>query len=156
MSVAQICWSVAVVVFLLVELATPSALVSIWLMAGAVAALLVSLVCPVVWVQLTVFLAVSILALAFTRPLVLKKVRTKFVPTNADQTVGMKGRVTQAIAPGEPGRVQVNGLSWAACSDDTLAQGDWCTVQSITGATLHVTAACDKQAQQEEEKVWSM
>ena len=63
-----ILWLALVVVFILVELAT-TALVSIWLVAGAVAALLVSLFTDSWTVELAVFAVVSAVALAASRPL---------------------------------------------------------------------------------------
>ena len=140
MTIPQICWTAAVLLFLVLELLTPSTLIAIWFMAGALAALLVSIICPVLWVQVLVFLAVSIAALAVTRPLIAKKVKPDFEPTNADAVIGMRAKGTAAIAPDEPGRVFVNGLSWAAASQEELAEGAWCTVQAITGATLQVSA----------------
>ena len=140
MTIPQICWTAAVLLFLVLELLTPSTLIAIWFMAGALAALLVSIICPVLWVQVLVFLAVSIAALAVTRPLIAKKVKPDFEPTNADAVIGMRAKVTAAIAPDEPGRVFVNGLSWAAASQEELAEGAWCTVQAITGAPLQVSA----------------
>ncbi len=144
MTFVQCSWVVGIVLFLLLELATPSALVSIWFMIGSAAGMIVSLFCPLVWVQMLAFLLVSTVSLAVTRPLVRKKLQTRFVPTNADQVVGMHARVTQAIAPDEPGRVQVNGLSWAASAQQALPVGSWCTVRAINGVTLQVEA-CEKQ-----------
>lgn len=153
MTVAQIVWTVAIVGFLLLELATPSALVSIWFMAGSVAALLVSLFCPVFWVQTVVFLVVTVVTLVFTRPLVVKKVKNTFLPTNADQVVGMKGRVLVEIRPNEVGRIHVNGLDWAARANETLPEGSWCVVERINGATLTVHKA--EEAQYEEVTTWN-
>ena len=140
MTFAQICWTAAVLLFLVLELLTPSTLIAIWFMAGALAAPLVSIICPVVWVQVLVFLAVSIAALLITRPLIVKKVKPNFVPTNADTVIGMRAKVTAVIRPDEPGRVYVNGLSGAAAAQEELPEGAWCTVCSISGATLQVSS----------------
>ena len=144
MTFAQILWTAAVLLFLVLELLTPSTLIAIWFMAGALAALLVSIVCPVVWVQVLVFLAVSIAALVFTRPLIAKRVKPNFVRTNADTVIGMPAKVTVPIRPNEPGRVFVNGLSWAAASEETFAEGEWCTVSAIAGATLQVYRSAEQ------------
>ncbi len=148
MTLAQIVWTAAVLLFLVLELLTPSTLIAIWLMAGAIVALLVSIICPVVWVQVLVFLVVSIAALAITRPLIAKRVKPNFVPTNADAVIGMQAKVTAAIRPNEPGRVYVNGLSWAACADEELAEGEWCTVQAIAGSTVTVSKTAEVSPQE--------
>ena len=64
-------WLGAAVVFGLIEAAT-AALVSVWFVGGAVAALLVSLLGGALWLQILLFLAVSAVILALTRPLVKK------------------------------------------------------------------------------------
>ena len=64
-------WLGAAVVFGLIEAAT-AALVSVWFVGGAVAALLVSLLGGALWLQILLFLAVSAVILALTRPLVRK------------------------------------------------------------------------------------
>ena len=148
MTLAQIVWTAAVLLFLVLELLTPSTLIAIWFMAGSLAALLVSIICPVVWVQVLVFLAVSIAALVITRPLIAKRVKPKFVPTNADAVIGAQAKVTAAIRPNEPGRVYVNGLSWAARADEVLEEGEWCTVQGITGATVTVSKTVQTPARE--------
>ena len=144
MTLAQILWTAAVLLFLVLELLTPSTLIAIWFMAGALAALLVSIVCPAVWVQVLVFLAVSIAALVFTRPLIAKRVKPNFVRTNADTVIGMPAKVTAPIRPNEPGRVFVNGLSWAAASGESFDEGEWCTVAAIAGATLQVYRSAEQ------------
>ena len=148
MTLAQIVWTAAVLLFLVLELLTPSTLIAIWFMAGSLAALLVSLICPVVWVQVLVFLAVSIASLVVTRPLIAKRVKPNFVPTNADAVIGAQARVTVPIRPNEPGRVYVNGLSWAARADEVLEKGEWCTVEAITGATVTVSKTAQAPARE--------
>lgn len=147
MTVAQICWCVAIVAFLLLELATPSMLVSIWLMIGAICALLITLVTPVVWIQLLTFAIVSALTLVYTRPLLVARARQPFVPTNADRLVGAEAIVVQAITPQRPGRVEIQGVSWAARADEELPEGASCQVTDIAGATLQVSAVCEQVPQ---------
>ena len=88
-------WLGAAVVFGLIEAAT-AALVSVWFVGGAVAALLVSLLGGALWLQILLFLAVSAVILALTRPLV-KKMAGHVQPTNLDQTIGASARVTEDI-----------------------------------------------------------
>ncbi len=141
---SQISWGVIAAALLVLELAVPGSLICIWFMLGAVAALLVSLVCPVFWVQVLVFLAVSITTLVLTRPLVADKIKARFVPTNADQVIGKVARVIRPIAPNQKGRVQLEGLGWAAAADTPLAEGEECRVLAISGATLHVAPLTDR------------
>ena len=66
-------WLGVLVICLIVEGAVPG-LVSIWFAFGALVALLTSLLNAPLWLQVTVFLVVSLAALFLTRPLVKKYV----------------------------------------------------------------------------------
>lgn len=103
-------------------------LVSIWFAAGALVALLVSVVMDSVLVQMAVFVAVSLLTLLFTRPLVSKYVTPRQQPTNSELNVGKKAQVIRTITPNSPGRVRLEGVDWAARSAETIAEGSWCIV----------------------------
>ena len=71
------------------------------------------------WVQIVVFLAVSIAALAFTRPLVAKLMKKDIKPTNADRVLNNVGRVTERIDNALPsGAVYIDGKTWTARSAD--------------------------------------
>lgn len=110
-------WLGAVIVFALVEAAT-AGLVSIWFVGGAAAALIAALFGGPLWLQLALFLLVSAILLAATRPLV-KKMSASVVPTNLDRTIGQTARVTEQIdnATGT-GAVYVDGKTWTARSTD--------------------------------------
>ena len=104
-------WLALVVVFILVELA-PTALVSIWLVAGAVAALLASLFTDSWAVELAVFAVVSAVALAASRPLVRRIQGGKAPDLNTGRNIGRTVVVVAASAPGRPGAPR-RGRFWA-------------------------------------------
>ena len=87
------------------------------------------------------FMAVSLITLAFTRPVAVKVLRVKKISTNADRIIGMIGVVTQPIdnIAGE-GRVLVNGLEWSARSDDgaPIDQKESVLIKSIEGVKVIV------------------
>jgi len=133
-------WLLVAVIFGVVEAATVQ-LMSIWFALGAVAAMVSALLGASVWVQFGVFLAVSILVLAFTRPLVKKVLKVGRVHTNADSLVGRIAAVTVEISgPGEVGRVLVDGQDWAAVSEEgiPIAPGERVLVKGIEGVKLVV------------------
>lgn len=132
-------WLGLAILFGIGELATTT-MVSIWFMAGAVAALLVSMLFDSLVLQTIVFIAVSATTLYFTRPILAKKLLKK-IPTNADMLIGKTATVTQRISPQSPGRVKVDGLTWRATANAELIEGEICTILQIQGATLIV----DKQ-----------
>lgn len=69
-----------------------SQLVSIWFVLGAVCAALTTIFTPSLPIQSAVFLGVSFLTLAITRPLIRKMHKKhKLVNTNADRLIGRTG-----------------------------------------------------------------
>ncbi len=137
---APLLWLLAAVILGIAEALTVD-LVAIWFAAGAFAAVIPALLGAPVWLQLLVFLAVSIVTLAFTRPAAAHLLKVRKTSTNADRVIGMMGVVTEPIdnITGK-GRVQVNGLSWAARSDDgePVNEGESILVKEIDGVKVIV------------------
>ena len=139
MTTMQIVWVALLVVFVVLEAATV-ALVSIWFCAGAVAALLVSLIWPgAIVVQVAAFLLVSAVTLLAVRPMTKKLVGDKKIATNADANIGKIGQVIEEVQPARFGRVKLEGLDWTAKSSGVLPVGTWCRVEAIEGVKLVVT-----------------
>ena len=138
-------WLGAMVVFGIVEALT-AGLVSIWFVAGSAAALIGALLGAGMGVQVALFLAVSALALAVTRPLLRKITAAKAVPTNADRVLGGSGKVTETIDnENSTGAVYVDGKTWTARSADgsVIPAGTRVTVERIEGVKLFVKS-CEK------------
>ena len=111
-------WLIALVIFLFFEAITVS-LVSIWFAAGALASLIVSFFVKNLIIQVSVFLAVSLVTLISVRPLASKYVNSRSVATNSDAVIGKVGVVTEAIDNmTAKGQVFVFGNTWTARSDD--------------------------------------
>lgn len=135
-------WIVLLVVLVIVEAATAQ-LVTIWFAAGAAAALIAERCHAPEWLQWIVFIAVSVIALIATRPLVRKATKTKRQPTNADRCIGQTAVVIEEINNIEgKGQVHVNGIPWTARSlDGTVFKKDeLVTVERIDGVKLIVKA----------------
>lgn len=133
-------WLFAIVFFGAVEAAT-AGLVSIWFVAGAVAALLSTMLNASVPVQFAVFLIVSAIALAATRPLVRRFRAGKIIPTNLDRVIGQTGKVTETVDnESSTGAVYVDGKTWTARSADgaVLPEGSLVTVSKMEGVKLFV------------------
>ena len=134
-------WLLLGVLFAVVEGLTVQ-LVSIWFAIGAaVTAVAAAFTNLSLTGQFWLFLVVSAVLLAATRPLVK---RGKRVPTNADRLLGQIGIVQQAIDNDlEQGRVKVDGLSWAARTVDgkPLPENTRGRILEIQGAKVLVEAA---------------
>lgn len=133
-------WLGAVILFGVLELAT-AGLVSIWFVAGALAALAGAVLGAELLVQVLLFAGVSAAALAVTRPLVRKYTRRDTVATNADRVLGSRAKVTETIDnDNSTGAVYVDGKTWTARSaeGDVIPAGEQVEVASIEGVKLLV------------------
>ena len=116
-------------------------LVSVWFVIGAVAALVSSLAGAEFYVQIIVFIAVSVLMLLITRPLVKKKLIVKSEPTIDDRCIGKTATVTEDIDNiNATGQVKVDGQIWTARSINSsiIKKGTNVTVEKIDGVKLIV------------------
>lgn len=133
-------WLIIAVVLGAIEAATVD-LVAIWFALGAFVTIIPAAMGLPFWMQLVIFLAVSLVTLAFTRPIAANVLRVKKTSTNADRVIGMIGIVTTPIdnIAGE-GRVMVNGLEWAARSDDgaPVCERENVLIKSIEGVKVIV------------------
>ena len=134
-------WLVLLVLFLLAE-ASSAALVSIWFVAGAVVALVASMLGAEIWLQVTLFFAVSVAALLMLRPLLRKYVNPKMAKTNVDALIGAKAKVTVAIDNNSAvGQVKVGAMEWSArsTSGKLIEVGTMVQVDRVEGVKLYVT-----------------
>lgn len=133
-------WLGIIVLGLFLEAATVQ-LVSIWFVAGALVALITSLLTDHVGIQLALFLIVTVLSLVFTRPLIQKRLNHKRERTNADRVLGQTALVIEEINNEiGTGMVNVSGQIWTARSSDQsiISAGKTVAVQSIQGVKLMV------------------
>ena len=139
--VMTIVWAAAIVLFGIVEAVT-AGLVSLWFVAGALAALVAAFVGAPVWLQIVLFLAVSAVALSLTRPLLKKLNAIHTEATNADRVLGEVAKVTETIDnENSQGAVYADGKTWTARSvDDTvIPAGSRVVIESMQGVKLYVT-----------------
>ena len=141
MNIWSIIWLVLMVVFLIMEAATVQ-LVSTWFAVGALAAMIVALLGAELWLQILVFLTVSIVLLALLWPMVRKHLKPKLVATNADALVGRLCIVTEEIGPLEGGRVKLGDVTWSARVEagESIPAGSQVKILRIQGAKLIVEA----------------
>ena len=89
-------WLIALIVLIVIELATMG-LTTIWFALGAlVAAITAALHAPVVF-QVVLFLVISIVSFIFTRPLAVKYFNRDRVRTNVESLIGRQGVVISEI-----------------------------------------------------------
>ena len=136
-----IIWLVILIVLLVIEVITLG-LSTIWFAGGALAAFIAALLGENVAVQVVLFLAVSIILLIFTRPVVMRMLNKHKTATNAESLIGEQAIVTQTInnLMGR-GEVFINGLEWMARSqqdNDTIEKDTVVRILRIDGVKLIV------------------
>ena len=134
-------WTILIIVFAIVEAATVG-LTSIWFALGSLVALIATALHAPLWLQITIFAVVSIVAIIFTRPLASKYINKRAMATNADRTIGQHATVTVRIdnIKGQ-GMVNIAGRDWTARSFDgsIIEEGEDTLVKSIEGVKAIVS-----------------
>lgn len=130
-------WVLVTACALIIEASTMQ-LVSIWFGLGALVAALLAMFGADPVIQIAAFALVSILALAFTRPLVKKLTKGRHIATNSDRHIGQQAIVLEEIKPFSAGTVKLDGLIWTAVTDDdtVIKPGEVVTVSAIRGAKV--------------------
>lgn len=138
--VMYIIWAAIIILFAVLEIVTAQ-LISIWFVLGAVGALIAAFCGANTTIQIVVFIAVTVITLIATRPIVKKHLNTKVQSTNADRCIGKTAVVIEQIDNLLPsGQVKVDGAVWTArSSDNTVIPADTIvTVEKIDGVKLMV------------------
>ena len=142
MELLAILWLGLTVIFLIVEAACPIHLVSLWFAAGSLAALGVWALGGALWLQITVFLAVSCALLAMLWPLTRKFLNPHLTATNIDSVIGSEGLVTASVDNlTAAGQVKLGAMEWTArsTSGDPIPVGTRVKVDRIEGVKVFVT-----------------
>lgn len=133
------------IIALVLEILTPTALVSIWITIGALAAWLCAAL-ELSWgIQLCVCIVVSVLFIMIVRPFAVKYLRGNTIPTNADRMIGETAVVIKEISEHHWGEVKVQGMVWSAVSrtHHVIQVGEKVRILAIEGAKLIVSRLSD-------------
>ena len=133
-------WIAVFVVLIVIEAAT-MALTTIWFAGGALVAFLASLLGAGLLVQTILFIVVSVVLLAVTRPLAVEFFNKGRIKTNAESLIGETAVVQQEIDNlRAKGMVSVNGQEWSARSvdDEIIPDETLVEIMEISGVKLLV------------------
>lgn len=135
-----IVWALAIILFSVFEAVTAQ-LLSIWFVLGSIAGLIAALCGAPVIAQVIVFIAVTVVSLIATRPIVKKYLNTRIVKTNYDRCLGTDAVVVEDIDNLVPsGQVKADGKLWTARSADSsvIPKDSVVVVEKIDGVKLIV------------------
>lgn len=141
-------WLTAFLAFAAVEMLTLD-LFFIMLGGGALAALVADFAGADPWLQIVVFCVVSLLMIAFVRPVTLKHLRKgpAELRTNVDRLIGETAVVMEPVSS-SGGRVKIGGDIWSARSNSgILTEGQRVVVAAIEGATAVVAPQSESAVQ---------
>jgi len=132
-------WLAAALVFLIIEITTPT-LVFACFVAGSVGAAITSTMTDSYLIQTAVFAIISVILIPLTRSLAKKITKEPPQKTNVDAMVGRPGLVIKKIDPAlDVGQVRVDGQVWQAVADETIDIDVRIKVNDIKGARLYVS-----------------
>ena len=140
-------WLAAAIIFLIIELVTPT-LIFVCFFAGALSSGVYSYFSPdqFYW-QIGIFVVVSVALLPPTRMLAKKLDKPSAQKSNVDALVGQTGRVIKPIVPDSGGQVQIGGEIWIASANSVLKEGVRIKVLSVSGTRLNVEEFTDEGGQ---------
>ncbi len=139
-SIMAIVWAVFIVATAIIELQTAD-LVTIWFTIGGIGALIAALFKQNFWVQIVIFLGISIIAIILTRPLAKKLQQKEIIKTNSDKVIGKLAIVTKKIEVDEIGEVKIEGKLWRAINNNGMSfeENEKVLIEAISGTKLIVS-----------------
>lgn len=141
-------WLVILILAIFIEVFTMG-LSSIWFAGGALVAVIAAAISLPVWLQVILFLVVSILMLVFTRPIAVKYFNKDRIRTNVESMVGRQAIVVSEIDNLQGiGQVSVGGQEWSARSeDDSKPMAVGCVVEIVAVSGVKLIVREDAQMQ---------
>lgn len=140
MQIVGLIWLAAVVAFIVLEASTYQ-MVCVWFIVGSIGGMIASLLGAGFWVQMTIFLVVSIVLLILMRPVAVKRLNSHKVKTNADSLIGKKVLITETVDNTKAsGQGKIDGAVWTVRSDDgsVIDEGAVAQIKRIEGVKLIV------------------
>lgn len=146
MSTAVWIWLAAFALFSILESVT-TALVSLWFIAGALAAMIAAICGAAIWLQCILFSVISAVLLLLLRPTAKRFLAPRTVATNADSNIGKIAVVTEAIDDLRgKGAVKIGGVEWTARSVDGACIETGATVRVVR---IEGVKVCVKKVEEE-------
>lgn len=139
-------WFIIAIACILIEMITPSTLLTIFFSFGALFALLASLFIDNVLIQTAIFILVSFVSLLSMRPFFSAMLRGETVSTNTDRMIGTQFRLDNDLVKDKWYQQPVNNNTWSIVSSTNkeISKGTLVEVISIDGVKLVVKEIKEK------------
>ncbi len=117
-----------------------------WFLWLAIAALLIAVasalgIISTIPAQLLVFSIITLVLIVFTRPLLMKTIKTDDKVSNIKALIGQQGMSLTPVTPLHYGQVKVNGEIWTAVSEEYIEENIRVVVTGVDGVKLVVDKA---------------
>ncbi len=134
-------WMAAAVIFLIIEITSPSFLAICFAIAAAAAGVFAQFNPESYYWQVGLFIIASLVLLPLMRPLARRITKPSPVQSNIDRLIGQIGIVTKPLDRERPGQIVVDGETWRAVAAGTFAPAERVRVASVQGNRLRVERA---------------
>lgn len=132
-------WLGIAIIALVIELITIG-LTSIWIVGGAIGALIINGIGGPCWLQILAFFLITFILLYFTRPWAVKYLNRHRSATNVEAAIGQRVRILERVDNRqETGKAFYNGMEWTAravSDEDTFEVDELAEVVEISGVKL--------------------
>ena len=135
-------WVLAGFALLAIEMASTTMHVGFFGLGAFIEGLIVGLgFGGVLWVQILTCVVISLVALFFIRPIVMKKLRLNETRV-VDTLIGESAVAIDSIGPGITGKAEMRGSTWTAVNagSSPLTAGQRARVERVDGLTIHIRA----------------
>ena len=145
-------WLAIAIAAMVVEALT-TALVSVWICAGALVAMILALCGADIVVQIIAMVIVTVITfivcMIWIKPRLDKRKKGYAQPTNADRCIGSEGIVIKDIDPvNGKGQIKVDGQVWSAKAQVAIAEGTKVKVTALEGVKAIVEPVQDNNREE--------
>jgi membrane protein implicated in regulation of membrane protease activity len=133
-------WMAAAIVFLIVELLSPTLIFVSFAIAAAAAGVYAQLNPLEYYWQIGVFAITALVLLPLSRKLVKRLIKPSD-DSNVDAMIGKIALVTAAIDPDNGGKVRFEGEVWQALADEQIEENAKVKIVAVTGTRVRVQRA---------------
>jgi inner membrane protein len=136
-------WALAGLLLLGIEFASVSMHLGLFAIGAFVVAILVALGVDLpLWGELLIFTGISVLALIFIRPIIIRKLKLH-EPNVVDSLVGEEALALEDMGVGARGRAEMRGATWSALNvgETVLIKGQRCVVTAVEGLVIQIRAS---------------
>ncbi|SEG16971.1 Membrane protein implicated in regulation of membrane protease activity [Eubacterium ruminantium] len=128
-------WFIAAAVFIVIEILTLG-LTTVWFAGGSVGAAIAAAFGSPEWLQVVIFMVVSVAMILVLRPIAKKRFNTNVVATNAQSLIGKQVKILKLTDQEGIAVTRINDVEWRVAYQGTVNVGDELTVEEISGTKL--------------------